>query len=242
MNKKVRTIGIIIISILLIILIAIIIYNVVYLSKEDDKQSSNEIKHISLDYKTLENCYNELDCESPYSEYATIKTDITSSNLMNILNNLNTKINDSYNKSLNSTDMTTPGCVNYTNLYQRSIMTQNNLTIYDSDDLLGFTLLSEETNLCTSLVNEDLEVYIYDVKNDKVLTEDEFKERYDITDDIISATIEANVNATNEIYGLSYTTEITEYNLYIQNDGTIGIYYKQPEENLYYNILLDKRV
>ena len=240
MNRKVKITGIIISSILIIILLGIIIYNVVYLPLTEDKQST--VKHLTLEYKTIENCYDELNCAVPYSDYPTISTDITTSKLMNILNTLNTKISNLYNKSLNSTYMTSAECVDYSSLYKRSIMGENNLIIYDSDDLLGLTLLSRETNLCTSVVNEDLDVYIYDVKNDKILTNDDIKEEYDITDSMIISTIEANVNAANEINGVNYTTNITDYNLYIESDGTIGIYYKQPEDGLYYNILLGQQV
>lgn len=63
-----------------------------------------------------------------------------------------------------------------------------------------------------------------------------------ITDEIISSTIEADINAINVINGVNYTTNITDYSLYIETDGTIGIYYMQPEDGLYYNILLDKSV
>lgn len=240
MSKKVKKTGIVIISMLIIILLAVIIYNGVYLPLIEDKQST--IKHLTLEYKTLDNCYDQLNCAVPYSDYATIGTDIPTTNLMNVLNSLNTKMDEVYNKSLNSTDMTTPECIEYSSLYKRSVMGENNLTIYDSDNLLGLTLLSRETNLCTSVSNEDLDVYVYDVKNDKVLTNDEIKEKYDITDAMISSTIEANVDAINEINELNFSTDINEYNLYIGNDGTIGVYYKQPEDSLYYNVLLNKQV
>lgn len=243
MKSRTRIMIVIIIGIILLILIGIILYKVVYFpSNEGEDGKQVNVGHLTVEYKTLDNCYDELNCEVPYSDYATLSTDISSNRLKNIMDELNTKIDNLYNKSLNSTDMSNAECSNVSNLYQRSIMVENNLITYDNDGVLGLTLLSRETNLCTSISNEEFDSYLYDIENDKILTNDDIKEKYDITDEIISSTIEANINAINVINGVNYTTNITDYSLYIETDGTIGIYYMQPEDGLYYNILLDKSV
>ena len=244
MSKKIRITGIIIISILLIILISMIIYNIVYLpsTRDDKQQPTSESTHLNLDYKTLDICKEGIECGYGTREYDTITTDINSEVLNNIISELNTKINNYYIKSLNATDMNSTECIAVSNLYQRSIMTQSRLTLYDSDNILGFTLISGETNLCTSVANEDLEVYVYDVMNDKVLTEDDIKSKYGISNDEITDAIGNSIKQMNIDESKTYTTNITDYNLYIETDGTIGVYYKQTEDNIYYNVLLNKHI
>ena len=154
MKSKIRTIGITIISILLLVLISIIIYNVVYLPsiKEDKQLTNNEnntpVEHLSIDGKSLEICKDGVDCGFGTRNYYTISTDIVDEQLTNVIDDLNTKINNSYTRSLNATDMTASECSNVSNLYQRSIMTESILNIYDSENLLGITLISSESNLC----------------------------------------------------------------------------------------------
>lgn len=250
MKSKVRTIAIIIISILLLILIAVIIYNVVYLptTKEDIQQTNEDnsddnisVKHIFLDDNTkqLEICNDDVDCGFGIRTYHTISTDITDENLLNAINSIDEKINNSYTVSLNATDMTSAECSNVSNLYQRSIMTQSILTLYGSDDLLGIALISGESNLCLFTNNEEIDVLYYDINNKKLLTEDEMKTKYSITDEEILTAVTNDINERNIEENLNYTTNILDYHIYITSDGMLSVYYKQPEDNIYYSVPLD---
>lgn len=253
MKSKARLIGIIIISILLLVLISVIIYNVVYLpSVEEDKQQTNEdnnsnsitVKHLSINDEplNLEICKEDVECGLGTRNYYTISTDITSRTFTNIVNEINTKINDSYTTSLNSTDMSSNECSAVSNLYQRSIMTESISTLYGSDELLGITLISGTSNLCLSTNNQEINVYYYDITNDKLLTEDEIKTTYSITNEQILLAITNDINQRNIDENLNYTTNILDYHIYIASDGLLSIYYKQPEDNIYYSVPLDIKV
>lgn len=248
MKSKTRTIGIIIISILLLVLISIIIYNVVYLPsiKEDKQPTNNEndtpIEHLSIDGKSLEICKEGVDCGFGTRSYYTISTDIVDEQLTNVINELNTKINNSYTRSLNATDMTISECSNVSNLYQRSIMTESILNIYDSENMLGITLISSESNLCLSTNTQEIDIVYYDVNNKKMLTESEVKENYSITDEEIVTAVTNDINQRNIEENLNYTTNVVEYHIYFTSAGEIGVYYRQPEDNIYYSIALDKKV
>lgn len=253
MKSKARLIGIIIISILLLVLISVIIYNVVYLpSVEEDKQQTNEdnnsnsitVKHLSINDEplNLEICKEDVECGFGTRNYYTISTDITSRTFTNIVNEINTKINDSYTTSLNSTDMSGNECSAASNLYQRSIMTESISTLYGSDELLGITLISGTSNLCLSTNNQEINVYYYDITNDKLLTEDEIKTTYSITNEQILLAITNDINQRNIDENLNYTTNILDYHIYIASDGLLSIYYKQPEDNIYYSVPLDIKV
>lgn len=245
MNKKIRTISVVIISIFILILVSIIIYNVIYLPNSIEKDNYPSIRNknnLSTEIKTLEICAAGIDCGYIASEYTTITTTINSSTLENIITELNNKTTESYNKSLNATDMTLPECSSVSSIYSRNLMTQSNLILYDSDDILAFTLITKETNLCTLLNNEEIIVYFYDIKTDKILTEQELKERYNITDNEIATAVINNIEQKNIAESKLYTTNITEYHIYVERDGTIGVYYRQPEDNLFYNVLLNKHI
>lgn len=248
MNRKIRFTGIIIISVLLVFLISIIIYIVVYLpsikvkEQEDNFPHVREEKNIKEKTKNLKICKEGIVCNYDISSYTTITTSLKSTVLANIIKDINNKVNELYNISKHSTDMTLKECSNVSSLYKRSIMTTSNLTIYDSSDIISLTLISKETNLCTLVSNQDIAAYLYDVKNDNILTEDDIKKTYNITDEEILTAIKNNIEQMNIDESKTYTTNITDYNLYIETDGTIGVYYKQPEDNIYYNVLLNKHI
>ena len=249
MKSKARLIGIIIISILLLVLITVIIYNVAYLPTIEDKQQTNEnnngnsitVKHLSINDKSLklEICKEGIECGFGARNYYTISTDIPSRTFTNVVNEINTKINDSYTTSLNSTDMSSNECSAVSNLYQRSIMTESISTLYGSDELLGITLINGTSNLCLSTNDQEIDVYYYDITNDKLLTEDEMKTTYSITNEQILLAITNDINQRNIDENLNYTTNILDYHIYIASDGVLSVYYKQPEDNIYYSVPLD---
>ena len=248
MNKKIRIAGIIIISILLVLLISIIVYNVIFLpsiktkEQEDNFPHVREEKNIKEEIKGLKICKKGIDCNYDTSYYTTISTSLKSTVLTNIIKEINNKVNELYNISNYSTDMTIKECSNVSNLYERSIMTTSNLIIYDSSDIISMTLISNETNLCTLVSNQEINVYLYDVKNDNILTGDDIKKTYDITGEEILTAIKNNIEQININESKNYITNITDYNIYIETDGTIGVYYKQPENNNYYSLLLNKHI
>lgn len=244
MSQRLRIIIILVISIIILVLLGIIVYNVVYLpSVEGDKQHNNNVEHLVIDYKPLEICREDVDCGYGMREYDSVESDISTEALDEILNSINTKINDYYNRSLNSTDMSSPECSLVSDIYMRSIMTQSRLITYDSDDLLAFSLVSGESNLCLNTNNEEVDVYYYDVKSETALTEDDIKEKYSITDDEIMSAIEENINQMNTDANSNYTVDdVIDYKLYIDNSGSIGIYYKIAQDTIYYSVILDKTV
>lgn len=248
MESKVRMKCIIIISILLIILISIILYNVVYLpSVEEDKQLNEEennipvkeIKHLSIEGKTLEICNEDVDCGLGERTYYTISTDLTDEMFVNAINNINTKINNAYLTSLNSTNMTTSECSNVSNLYMRSIMTQSMLTLYGSDELINITLVTATSNLCLSTNDEEIYLLYYDITNKKILTEDEIKTKYSVTNDEIITAINNDINQRNIDENLNYSTNVLDYHIYIDSEGILSVYYKQYDDNIYYSVPLD---
>ena len=160
-----------------------------------------------------------------------------------LLNKQNTLTpNELYNTSLNSTDMSSLECASVSNQYQRSIMTQSLLTIYESDDLFAFALVGGESNLCLKTYTTSLDIAFYDAKNDKTLTEDEIKEKYSITEEEIQTAVTNDITQRNIDEAANYETNITDYHIYIDNDGQVCVYYLQPEENVYYSVTLDKNI
>lgn len=244
MSGKTRKIGIIVICCLLIFLIGIIIYNVVRFPSESRNSTTQDKKnsYITMQTKTLDICTPGVDCGYTTRNYDTVELSKKAPQLDSIIESLNNKIDDLYNRSLNSTDMTSIECAPVSNLYQRSIMTQSTLTIYESEDLFSFALLSSESNLCTNEYNENLDITFYDAKNDKILTENDIKTSYSITDEEIVTAVANDIAIRNAEEGLNYSTNITEYRLYIDYEGYLCIYYRQPEDNIYYTITLDKKV
>lgn len=252
MFKRIRTIYIIIISILLLVLIGIILYNVVYLSSnEEDKQQIDKVEddvpvitveHLSVEGRSLEFCKENVDCGLSPMNYYTISTDLTDEILINAINDINVKIDNAYQISLNSIDMSSAECSNVSNLYQRSIMTQVVLSLYGSDELIGITLISGTSNLCLNSSNEEINLLYYDVKNKRLLTENDIKIKYSITNEEMLTAITNDINQRNTLENANYSTNILDYHIYINSDGMLNIYYKQPEDNIYYSISLDKTV
>ena len=87
--------------------------------------------------------------------------------------------------------------------------------------------------------NEEIDVLYYDINNKKLLTEDEMKTKYSITDEEILTAVTNDINERNLEENLNYTTNILDYHIYIPSDGMLSVYYKQPEDNIYYSVPLD---
>ena len=243
MNVKARKIGIIMTSSALIVLIGVIVYNVVGISKLfGESTDSLSTSYISMDTKTLDICAPGVDCGYATRNYDIMKSSKKEPKLDSIIETINNKTNELYNTSLNSTDMSSLECASVSNQYQRSIMTQSLLTIYESDDLFAFALVGGESNLCLKTYTTSLDIAFYDAKNDKTLTEDEIKEKYSITEEEIQTAITNDITQRNIDEAANYETNITDYHIYIDNDGQVCVYYLQPEENVYYSVTLDKNI
>lgn len=252
MKSRTKIIAIIVISILLLILIAVIVYNVVYLpTTREDTQPIDEVEddvpvatveHLSVEGRALEFCKENVECGLLPINYYTISTDLNDEILINAINDINTKINNAYQTSLNSTDMSSAECSNVSNLYQRSIIAQSMLTLYGSDELIGITLVSGTSNLCLSTNDQEIDIYYYDIATDRMLTEEEIKTTYSITDEEILTAITNDIDQRNTEENLNYSTNIIDYHIYITSDGILSVYYKQPEDNIYYSVPLDKTV
>lgn len=238
--KKTKKIIVLSITVVIIILIAIIIYNVVFIPTSTKKTEPKEM-NVSIDIKNLKMCQEGVECGIADIEYRKIELSNAPKKLQKIIDQINNEINESYEKSAQST-VTGAECQSVASLYQHSILSQSVVTTYEGKEVISIAVMNTEGNLCTNVSTEkELEVYYYDVQKDKLLSEEELKEKYSITDADIKTAIQESITTLNGLEGTNYSTDnIEEYKIYIQNDGEIFIYYKQPEIGIHYTASLNK--
>ena len=79
----------------------------------------------------------------------------------------------------------------------------------------------------------------YIITNKKILTEDEIKTKYSVTNDEIITAINNDINQRNIDENLNYSTNVLDYHIYIDSEGILSVYYKQYDDNIYYSVPLD---
>lgn len=229
MNKKNKIIIIGIIVLLIIVLISVILLKVV---KINDKEEDNYFYSFDQKY-TIKICKSD-DCKVPNE----IKYDLLE--LKNDIPELNSsikKINNDTIKYYNETKKSKldgEECSSVKNIYKYRNITTTYFSNYESDKYIVIAVNRIHRDLCSKEnTNDSPEVYIYDKINKKIISEKEFKENENITDDLINTAI----NYYNEEYKLNCTIN-EKSKIYYSNEGNLIISVYDENTKSYHDIEL----
>ena len=202
--KKKKILPLIFIAVAIIIIIIGIVFLLLPINKKETKETSKSSTELG-DRKEVEICKTE-DCKSTQIvEYAYIEVNSPNKQVKDMVEKLNKKTNQYYEKTKNS-NMDDASCSNVKDMYYHSYKAEVNPFSYVSADYISVAIQANEYYLCTEeIISNPVEAYIYDVKENKILTQEEFLKKKNITEEKITSCIEENVKVLNNIQKTSYT-------------------------------------
>lgn len=185
-------------------------------------------------------CIDKNNCDySPEVKYPLIKMNYENESLQKVLKTINAKTKENYEKALAS-NLADASCQEVKDKYQHSLAYRLNYNVYEDSEIISIGIERSEQNLCTKeYKTSPPEVMIFSKKDNKFITQQELKSLKKIEDIDIKTAIERNVETQNSVTGTAYSYESinleeSSTNLYYMNDGSLYIYYLQPEDNQYH--------
>lgn len=237
-NKKIL---ILVIVLLLLILIGTSIF---FISKNKEEGGKNEekemfVSHVdtddvfesgfSLTDKKVVNFCDEINkCSVVANTFPTIKFNENIPEVNNALETINTKINEYYEEVVQSVDI--DSCTDKNLNYSKSSTIDYDL--YSNEEYVSIKLIFYIFNVCNDfkLISSEEYVYIYDKKQNVMLTQDELRARFNVTDDMVLKGIQEDYPEITSLDGFKYYLSFNE-------DGKLSIYY--ANDSMTGNVFLD---
>ncbi len=237
MKKKICITAIIILTIVVIAGIIILIF------ENQEKLASQKIDYNNFDVdQTLEVdiCKNPDNCSIASTPvYSMIKMDTDNAEIKKIIDKINNETKKRYNKTLKST-FDINKCPNAAKEYNYSYLSTLDYSLYENNDYISISTIRYNRDLCLDKTSTDKpESYIYSKSQDKVLSQNEIKKVFDISDSQIEKSIKKVINNINSLEGTKYTYDNTFQNgkqnliFYFDYKGDLNVYFYQNETNSY---------
>lgn len=248
--SKARKFLILIIVILLFALLSLIVYNVVIfptmngaLQNNGKKEHDNIITFEDSQYKYLNFCQENVQCPMGTMEYQFISASSSYPKLVSVVDKINSKVSKSYEISSTSSGNVAE-CAAFPNTFIHSIANISSVSVYEDNQIVNISYINTEQNLCSGVsTSSSFDTYFYDIQKDEFFNQDKFMKRYGVTEDEVLASINSNLNELNSATGTSYSyDENNKYQLFINYDGQIRVYYKVVGDNMSFNTFINKRV
>jgi hypothetical protein len=236
---KARIFGVV----LLVIAIGCISLGVFFTLQEKDTKTES-IGVIDYSYgetQTLDVCVSSDNCSVLPAEYSPLVYNTSIIDIQNMVNEVNADMKKYYEEAASST-LDDASCASVRNIYKHSLLPHFDITIYESKELTNITASYLISNLCLDSVEYlPLKSFAYDKEEKKVLNQEEFKKKYDITDQEIELAIQEDINSNNSINQTQYTLDDTrsrDYVVYFDRDGNLNVSYYLDPMQMYYFISL----
>lgn len=238
--KKYKSIAISLLTIALLFFIVGVVMQLMYKTANSKKSKSKEDGITVSEDLVIAMCVDETNCDySPEVKYPLIKINYANDELQKALKTINDITKENYEKSLSSTLIDT-SCQEVKDKYQHSLAHRLNYNLYEDKEIISIALERSEQNLCTKEYKTNPpEVMIFSKKDNKFITQQELKKLKEIEDIDIQTAIKRNIETQNSVTNTAYSYENikqdeTSTSLYYMNDGSLHIYYFQPEDSQYH--------
>lgn len=185
-------------------------------------------------YKTT-TCYTK-DCEAKSEDsYLKISYNYDSKILQDAITKLNKETEAYYNQVITST-VDNQTCLNTFN--NHSLRIYNTYDSYTTDEIISISIQRTKINLCTNETEPfQVTAYLYDIKEDKMLTTKEVMTKLNISDEDIKNAIMATNATLSQLENLTIETNDTYEDLviYYGTDKKLYVSYFIPEMNSYFS-------
>lgn len=230
--------------ILVIIGILLISFGAYYLINNNKKDIPKKLDGYDIvDFATIDTCLDEA-CENKITDYySDISYDYDSQVLQDAIKKLNKKTKEYYELANSSTR--DAECLISPSVNTKGTRISSNYSVYSDGKIITLNIQRTKYNIC----NNDSESYkpenyVYDTESDKMLSFEEAKEKFSVSDnDILEA-----IKKTNEVFGSDINMQIetkekyTDLSFYYNTIGDLLVSYPVPELNGYASALIRENV
>ena len=197
-----------------------------------------------VDYQEVKYCDGCTFETTNFQKYQ--RNDNMDQNITNFFTTVNTRVEELYLESVNTTGCELSGMNYYHELKPEFI-----IYAYENNNILSFAMFVNKTNNCNDTdetYSENLEQYfIYDKKQQKEITNDEnIMEILEIDQSKLNKLVKTEINNNNkakvlkEDYDYYKQHNMIQYYPYYSNDGKLYVSIKIDEENTsYYLVVLE---
>lgn len=226
---------------LFIIAIGCIGTGIVLLLNSTQSSESSSLKTYTYSYSNpvkLDICAsNNSECTIIPLEYSTLTYNTKVQEIQDFVSEINSDMKKYYEQAKKS-DMNDSSCAEVKDFYQHSITYHFDVAIYETKELTNITASYVSTNLCTNTQESlPIKTFAYDKNSKKVLSQAEFKSKYNITDKKIENAIQSSLDSKNSFEQTNYSLQDTksrDYIVYFDRDGVlVALYYLEPVQTYF---------
>lgn len=191
--------------------------------------------------KTLSGCKNEDEC------YAIPDTVYDFLHLKNDYPELNKKVDAINKRTLYLYDRASkaktdddPECVNARDSYIYRYIDYTNFATFENDKYVSVMVERSFSDVCLNInAQQDDEVYIYDIKKKKIISQEEFIKELDIKDEEVEAAIKKDIDFIKTNFNEEYSLDPNSKKMfYYDYYGNLKVSYRFLESGLKYNSLV----
>lgn len=231
-------------SVLLVFAIGSISLGIFFTLKGEkpNKESTEIIDYSYGETQTLDFCISSENCSVLPMEYSPLVYNTSIIDIQNMVNEVNADMKKYYEEAVAST-LNDASCTAVHDVYKHSLRPHFDITIFESKKLTNITASYLISNLCLDSVEYlPLKSFAYDKEEKKVLSQEEFKKKYNVSNQEIELAIQENINLINSRSQTNYSfsdTSSRNYVVYFDQDGNLAVsYYLEPEQKYYFISLL----
>ena len=144
---------------------------------------------------------------------------------------------EEYYQMVVESDVSNPSCEMYREELVHDTIVNEYYLIYTKGRYDSVGISRYIYNVCDNIYKyQQVEVYIYDKKEDKVLSQEEFKNALNLSDEEIRAKINEDLLSPNEGLDASVTIDDVDFNdlvLFYDYNGDLYVSYKETKGNTY---------
>ena len=219
------------------------IVTVLFLCGCGKKETTTDLKPLdgfSYDeYHEVEICKDSYYCKIPFTVYYnTIRYDTKNKEVLKIVDEINQQITKDYQKTMKSKLDSKVECDGVKGVYQYQYAVDLIYHVYTDQDYVMLGLTRTEYDACKNKVtSHPSDVKIFDKKTNKILSQKEFKNQIQVTDEMIHTALDDFVKEMKENGEMDVANPTIDYaNVVLFYDGGLGLQasFKIKELNDYY--------
>jgi hypothetical protein len=224
--------------IILIIAVCLIILGILFFTDKSSEEVADNLfySYPESERKTVKNCKTS-DCEIPEEDtYLQLKLNTSYKLLDEKIDSIN-KDTLKYYKMANESDTNGSNCSSVKKLYYHEKRFTTDYFNYENEYYVSIAVQRTEYNLCSNdVTRSQVEWYMYDKENDKLLAQEELIEIENITQEEINKAITSAIDIINneEDTEVSFQNDYSDIVLFYDYNGEILVSFYVPEMKLYY--------
>lgn len=244
MNQKKVIIGIIMLIVLIVLGSASYALSSMMFHKEEKvEKKKNETVTVKVDRK-LDLCKKEGCANYSTLYFQKVSTNIEDPEVKKLIQEANGKVNSYYDEAT-SDQMTRPECASMADVYQYGTQIQSGIQAKIHKGILNLTVSAERYDLCTSQpLGQEVDVQLYDLKNQKKLTNEEYLKENGYTEQQVQNMMESlmrKIYTTGEVENIiADAKKENKYVIYYDNSNQLVIQYYIPYTKTWYPLQLNQ--